>query len=255
MPLERPEYSASFADLPEHSASFSDLPVHSASFSDLLDPYYNPRHQHSIPSESTSPMAQTQIGLYHHSPSNIPIAQTQIGQLQHFSKPQLTSQLRSKPTSRARNVPNSPYPKPILKKTAHVDHSSQAQSSDTPTQTKLPSRRRVSLVMSSAGPSQMHHGTTPVGPANNSDIDSEEDLIRKPDGEAGRPKRGGYTLRRQSANNGIDSEEDLIRKPDGEAGRPKRGGYTLRRQLNWKGEQYRKINVCSLDSCHMSYSS
>ena len=39
------------------------------------------------------------------------------------------------------------------------------------------------------------------------------------------------------------SEEPLIPKPDGEAGRPGRGGYNLEEALGWEHKKYRRIKV------------
>jgi hypothetical protein len=47
----------------------------------------------------------------------------------------------------------------------------------------------------------------------------------------------------------LDMEEDgsdddeRIPKPQGEAGRPKRGGYTLKDALNWKAKDYKMLKV------------
>lgn len=41
------------------------------------------------------------------------------------------------------------------------------------------------------------------------------------------------------------SDDGRIPKPTGEAGRPQRGGYTLKAALNWKGKDYRTLKVCS----------
>ena len=38
-------------------------------------------------------------------------------------------------------------------------------------------------------------------------------------------------------------EEELIRKPPGEAGRKRRGGYNLERQLAWSESQYKDVRV------------
>lgn len=42
-----------------------------------------------------------------------------------------------------------------------------------------------------------------------------------------------------------DSDDGLIPKPPGEAGRPKRGGYNLELELSWDPRRYRKLKVCS----------
>lgn len=41
-----------------------------------------------------------------------------------------------------------------------------------------------------------------------------------------------------------DSSHDLIQKPDGEAGRPGRGGYNLQKTLNWHPKTFQKLQVC-----------
>jgi hypothetical protein len=225
----QPLFSPFDMELPEHSASFSDLAEHSASFSDLLDPYYNPKHQRSAPGSPSkpSPIAQTQIGLYHHSPSTVPIAQTQIGQNQRNFNPRFTSQLRAKPSPRARNVSNPPYIKPILKKNiSHADIGHTSQSDNTAAKTTPPTRRRVSLVMPSAEPNQSHcKAAAAHNDANDTtDSESEADII-----------------------------PELISKPDGEDGRPSRGGYTLKNILDWDREQYRKIRVFGTYSIHSAY--
>lgn len=49
-----------------------------------------------------------------------------------------------------------------------------------------------------------------------------------------------------------DSESDhdlLIPKPEGEAGRPGRGGYNLENTLGWEGKDYRKMKVIS--TCYL----
>jgi hypothetical protein len=38
-------------------------------------------------------------------------------------------------------------------------------------------------------------------------------------------------------------DEDLIPKPEGEAGRPGRGGYNLENALGWPGKEYRLLKV------------
>jgi len=43
--------------------------------------------------------------------------------------------------------------------------------------------------------------------------------------------------------NDTDSESDLIAKPDGEAGRPGRGGYNLEEALKWEHKKYLKVKV------------
>ncbi len=44
-----------------------------------------------------------------------------------------------------------------------------------------------------------------------------------------------------------DSESDYIKKPPGEAGRPGRGGYSLRTSLAaWSNRTYAKVKVCDL---------
>jgi len=43
-----------------------------------------------------------------------------------------------------------------------------------------------------------------------------------------------------------ESESDLIQKPDGEAGRPGRGGYNLKKVLNWKEQDFKAVKVLML---------
>jgi hypothetical protein len=40
-----------------------------------------------------------------------------------------------------------------------------------------------------------------------------------------------------------DGKSDLIQKPDGEAGRPGRGGYNLEKVLNWKKQDFKAVKV------------
>jgi len=40
-----------------------------------------------------------------------------------------------------------------------------------------------------------------------------------------------------------EEEEDLISKPEGEAGRPGRGGYNVEDALGWPGKEYRQLKV------------
>ncbi len=42
----------------------------------------------------------------------------------------------------------------------------------------------------------------------------------------------------------IDSDESLVEKPEGEVGRPGRGGYNLASALKWKHNDFRKRQVC-----------
>lgn len=48
-----------------------------------------------------------------------------------------------------------------------------------------------------------------------------------------------------SDSDGEDSEDegDKIPKPEGEVGRPKRGGYNLRQKLDWSSNDYEAVNV------------
>jgi hypothetical protein len=39
------------------------------------------------------------------------------------------------------------------------------------------------------------------------------------------------------------SDDERVPKPQGEAGRPKRGGYTLKVALNWKAKDYKTLKV------------
>lgn len=55
--------------------------------------------------------------------------------------------------------------------------------------------------------------------------------------------------RRDELDDGGRSDDDLIAKPEGEVGRPRRGGYNLHHVLGWPTSQYDEIGV----SCrHMS---
>ena len=40
-----------------------------------------------------------------------------------------------------------------------------------------------------------------------------------------------------------EGKSDLIQKPDGEAGRPGRGGYNLEKVLNWKEQDFKAVKV------------
>ena len=40
-----------------------------------------------------------------------------------------------------------------------------------------------------------------------------------------------------------DDDDDLIPKPEGEAGRPGRGGYNLEEALGWPSKEYRQLKV------------
>ena len=40
-----------------------------------------------------------------------------------------------------------------------------------------------------------------------------------------------------------DDDDDLIAKPEGEVGRPGRGGYNLEEALRWPGKEYRQLKV------------
>lgn len=47
-----------------------------------------------------------------------------------------------------------------------------------------------------------------------------------------------------------DSEPGLITKPDGEPGRPKRGGYNIKDALGWPVKDYTKLQVsCTAEHC------
>jgi hypothetical protein len=46
-----------------------------------------------------------------------------------------------------------------------------------------------------------------------------------------------------------DEDEDLIPKPEGEAGRPGRGGYNLEKALGWPRDEYRRLKVRLLHDC------
>ena len=50
-------------------------------------------------------------------------------------------------------------------------------------------------------------------------------------------------LKTDSSDESDDSEEGLIPKPDGEAGRPGCGGYNLEDELGWKKSEFRKFKV------------
>ena len=41
------------------------------------------------------------------------------------------------------------------------------------------------------------------------------------------------------------SEEGKIPKPEGEPGRPGRGGYNLERAVNWPAKDYKRLKVCT----------
>ena len=43
-----------------------------------------------------------------------------------------------------------------------------------------------------------------------------------------------------------DSDDGLIPKPPGEAGRPKRGGYNLELELGWDSRRYHKLRVSAV---------
>ena len=47
----------------------------------------------------------------------------------------------------------------------------------------------------------------------------------------------------ESDSNSATSEDHLIPKPDGEAGRPGRGGYNLEHALGWEHKRYCRIRV------------
>jgi hypothetical protein len=47
----------------------------------------------------------------------------------------------------------------------------------------------------------------------------------------------------QSDSDSATSDDQLIPKPDGEAGRPGRGGYNLEEALGWEHKKYRRIKV------------
>lgn len=57
-------------------------------------------------------------------------------------------------------------------------------------------------------------------------------------------------MNREDSEEDVDSEEDdqhdptLIPKPDGEVGRPGRGGYSLSESLGWTKKEYRQFTVC-----------
>lgn len=50
----------------------------------------------------------------------------------------------------------------------------------------------------------------------------------------------------------MDSEEDdKIPKPNGEVGRPDRGGYNLKIALGWEDDRYDKVKVSTMDAHHL----
>jgi hypothetical protein len=48
----------------------------------------------------------------------------------------------------------------------------------------------------------------------------------------------------ESDSDRTDDSGDKIPKPDGEAGRPGRGGYNLEVALGWSPKLYKKLKVC-----------
>ena len=47
----------------------------------------------------------------------------------------------------------------------------------------------------------------------------------------------------RSQSSSMNTDDELIPKPDGEAGRPGRGGYNLEKALNWSPKAFRKLQV------------
>ena len=48
----------------------------------------------------------------------------------------------------------------------------------------------------------------------------------------------------QSSSDGSEASDTLIPKPQGQAGRPNRGGYNLEAALGWPAPAYAKLQVC-----------
>lgn len=47
----------------------------------------------------------------------------------------------------------------------------------------------------------------------------------------------------ESSVSSVNSKDGLIQKPQGECGRPNRGGYNLQDALRWNPRQYKKVKV------------
>jgi hypothetical protein len=124
----------------------------------------------------------------------LPIAQTEIGKMQSSGK--LLAQEEIGPKSSNLHSKNrfSPYYKPAVQQ---------------------PSISKVSTPHRS--------GTPPATPSTKAPLDSDS----------------------LSSLSDLDEDEDsLISKPEGEAGRPGRGGYNIEETLSWKRKDFMRLKVC-----------
>lgn len=58
---------------------------------------------------------------------------------------------------------------------------------------------------------------------------------------------------KSDAGSATSQEAGTIPKPEGENGRPNRGGYTLSKILGWNTKEYREAQVCSLIYAHIPH--
>ncbi|KDR78696.1 hypothetical protein GALMADRAFT_137714 [Galerina marginata CBS 339.88] len=146
----------------------------------------------------------------------IPIAQTEVGKLHSPSK--LLAQEEIGPKSKSHRNPVTrfhPYPKPTSSKSTRFAR----QRSQTP---KTSSTR----------------ATTPraVSPS------SDEGSVSHPTAEEGEGSlQGGSSEEDEEDDEDEDEDGDLIPKPDGEAGRPGRGGYNLEETLGWEKKDFQRV--------------
>ena len=133
----------------------------------------------------------------------LPIAQTEIGKMQSPGK--LLAQEEIGPKSSNLHLKNqfSPYSKPAVQQPSISEVSTPSHHSGTPPAT--PSTK------------------APATPSNKAPLDSDS----------------------LSSLSDLDEDEDsLISKPEGEAGRPGRGGYNIEETLSWKRKDFMRLKVC-----------
>jgi hypothetical protein len=137
----------------------------------------------------------------------IPIAQTEIGRI--LSPGKLLAEEQIGPKSKARRnigARFSPYQK--AKVTRFERHRSQT-----------PAKTSCAAIASDAE----SKGSSDESSSDDDDYDDDDDG----DGE-----------------DDDDGDNKLIPKPEGEAGRPGRGGYNLEDKLGWRRKEFQQIKVC-----------
>lgn len=153
-------------------------------------------------------------------PPTLPIlvAQTEIGMAQSPSKLLAQEEIGSGPTlSRLSSGSRfTPYPKLALRRT--------------PSHFPVRSTKPNSAIHPQPGPKSAPPANT-SSQVVSSDADTDSSDESSTDSECG------------SLSDVNSNDEQLIPKPEGEAGRPGRGGYNLEETLAWDSKEYRKIKV------------